>query len=135
MVGVVLMTVTDSASVSTWSGALTVIVALALTTTPSTVSVVEAGELKLHLVVAGRHLREAIGAVRIGDGLARAADHRGLVMLTATPGSTAPLLSTARPVMVPVVDCASGRRRAGHEKTCRPTTQERHLPVMSDLQI
>ncbi len=38
MVGVVLTTVTDSASDSTWSGALTVSVPFAVTTTPSTVS-------------------------------------------------------------------------------------------------
>ena len=38
IVGVVLTTVTDSARYSTWSGALTVIVPFAVTTTPSTVS-------------------------------------------------------------------------------------------------
>ena len=42
-------------------------------------------------------------------------------MLTATPGRMAPLLSTARPVMVPVVDCADGRRRASQEKTAYQT--------------
>ncbi len=55
-------------------------------------------------------------------------------MLTDTPGSTAPLLSTARPVIVPVVDCAA----AGMTPVTRrlaTTTHERQVPVILDLRI
>jgi hypothetical protein len=53
----VLTTVTDSARFSTWSGAFTVIVALAGDDDAVDRKRAKAGELKLHLVDAGRHQR------------------------------------------------------------------------------
>ena len=60
MVGVELVTVIDSSSVSSCSGPLTVAVALALTTTLSMRERAEAGELEGHRVGARRQLAEAV---------------------------------------------------------------------------
>ncbi len=54
-------------------------------------------------------------------------------MLTDTPGRTAPLLSTARPVIVPVVDCAAAGT-APVTRRLATRTHKRHVPVILDLQ-
>src|SRR5688572_28846760 len=51
-------------------------------------------------------------------------------MLTATPGSTPPLLSTALPVMVPVVACPNAGGAAPPIIRAAAATQPRNLQVM-----
>ena len=50
-------------------------------------------------------------------------------MLTATPGRMAPLLSTARPVIVPVVDCATAGAAPAMKRPAA-NTKDRHFTVM-----
>ena len=74
MVGDWLVTVTLSCSVATSSLPLIVIVAPALRLTPSTLSVVKPGSVERHGVRAAGQQREAIDALFVGDGGARAAN-------------------------------------------------------------
>ena len=83
--------------------------------------VAEAGELERERVVAGRHRRKAVCAAPIGGrGLVDSSD--GPDRLTATPGTTAFVLSVTTPFTAPVVAvmvCAEAGRCHDRQQQCK----------------
>jgi hypothetical protein len=58
----------------------------------------------------------------------------GLLMVTVTPGSAPPLVSTARPVMVPVLDCADAAAAVAATTISAAATRHAHsLIAVIDL--
>ncbi len=107
MVGAWLVTVTVSWSVATCIWPLIVIVAPAFRLTPSILSVLKPVRPKVTLnVPPGSNVKRyvpcsSVTAVRGSPIIC------GLAIETVTPGSVPPLVSVARPVIVPVRDCAN----------------------------